>query len=847
MDTKNEKIIFDFTPDPKVLIALSHTSMQPLDALCELIDNAIDSFSSAKLQGIQLASPTVWIDLPKKADIEHGIGILRIRDNGPGMTAEQAEKAIKAGYSGNNSYDSLGLFGMGFNISTSKLGRITTFKTARPNDDTITQTVIDLEKINESKSYQLEAEQVPKSPNLEQGTIIEISKWWPEGNPNNGFVKKLVAYGSGRIREELGRRYATILRNRNVRILVDRIPCEAFEHCVWGSNRFVERNGNQIPARMDFDTVLGVQRHCGNCRTIIPDGVSECPSCKSTAIRSIEERIHGWIGIQRFDHATMFGIDLIRNGRAIRPNEKNAFFTYVDEFKREIKDYPIDSQYGRIVGEIHLDFVPVDFLKQDFQRSSDEWHRAMKFIRGESSLQPRQPGAENNNSPLFKLYQGYRRVRVFGTTDMYMGYWDEVEGKPARLTTRAIEEEYYEKFLKREPGYYDDAEWWKLVEEASRPPVKPLAVCPECSSQNLIDSEECATCGHILIGKKCLNEDCGAEIVKSALDCPYCGTSQIPKVLTPWGCNICGTANKADAILCKMCGSEKGSVNPLSEEYLKSVSNRDDALSIDSMVLDLPDGTESKKMTVETFRTKQPIVSPLNQKKIPLLTFKTSDSIKIFVDASHPVNASCGIPIEEVIAAEIAAMVYDLYRSNNRYPEYSIANIAWNIVKKYWISRVEVSKDSMKESCEELLIQIKQKLSESIPSDDSVLLYSELTTGQSKVMVANLFSDRKDLSIIGELKQNGMFLQYVPNDFILQVYDYSASLFFNGIVWNVPYKINNPDINAEVLNYTYEQTFKEYRNSLEAIILFLDYASQDPNTLRKVESAIKFLNSKLTD
>ena len=54
-------------------------------------------------------------------------------------------------------------------------------------------------------------------------------------------------------------------------------------------------------------------------------------------------------------------------------------------------------------------------------------------------------------------------------------------------------------------------------------------------------------------------------------------------------------------------------------------------------------------------------------------------------------------------------------------------------------------------------------------------------------------------------------------------------------------------INPEVLNYTYEQTFKEYRNSLEAIILFLDYVSQDPNTLRKVESAIRFLNSKLVN
>ena len=844
MDTKNGKIIFDFTPDPKVLIALSHTSMLPLDALCELIDNAIDSFSLAQLQGVQVIQPTVWIDLPKKVDIEKGIGILRIRDNGPGMTPEQAEKAIKAGYSGNNSYDSLGLFGMGFNISTSKLGRITTFKTARPADDTCTQTIIDLEKINESKSYQLEALQVPKSPNFEQGTVIEISKWWPEGNPNNGFVKKLVAYGTAKIRDELGRRYATILRNRNVRILVDRIPCEPFEHCAWGSNRFVERNGKPIPARMDIDTVVGVQRHCGSCRTIIPEGVSECPSCKSTMIRSIEERIHGWIGIQRFDHATMFGIDLIRNGRAIRPSEKSAFFTYVDEFKNEIKDYPIDSQYGRIVGEIHLDFVPVDFLKQDFQRSSDEWQKAMRFLRGESSLQPRQRGAENNTSPIFKLYQGFRKVRDFGTTDMYMGYWDEAEGKPHRIT-REVEKEYYEKFLKKEPGFYEDTEWWKLVEEASRPPIKPLSLCPECQSQNLNDAEECTTCGYILIGKKCVNENCGAEIVKSALECPHCGTSQVPKILTPWTCNICGTSNKADAVVCKMCGKEKGAVNPLSEEYLRSVSNRDDSLSIESMILDLPDGTETKKMIVETYRSKQPILSPFSQKKIPLLTFKSSDSIKIFVDSSHPVIASCGIPLEEVVAAEIAAMVYDLYRSNNKFPEYSIANIAWNIVKKYWISRVEVSMTSMKDACEELLLHVKQKLSESIPSEDSVLLYGELTSEQSKVLVTNLFADRKDLSIVGELKQNGMFLQYVPNDFILQVYDYSAELFFNGIVWNVPYKVDNPDINSEVLNYTYEQIFKEYRNSLEAIILFLDYASQDPNTLRKVESAIRFLNSKL--
>ena len=52
---------FDLTPDPKVLIALTHTPLQPLDALCELIDNAIDSFHIAKLA---IEFPLVVVELP---------------------------------------------------------------------------------------------------------------------------------------------------------------------------------------------------------------------------------------------------------------------------------------------------------------------------------------------------------------------------------------------------------------------------------------------------------------------------------------------------------------------------------------------------------------------------------------------------------------------------------------------------------------------------------------------------------------------------------------------------------------------------------------------------------------
>jgi len=74
-------------------------------------------------------------------------------------------------------------------------------------------------------------------------------------------------------------------------------------------------------------------------------------------------------------------------------------------------------------GEVHIDHVPTDFLKQDFQRTSPEWIRAISFLRGESSLQPKlaaEAGEPTNTSPVYRLYQGYRRVRDIGTRDMYM-------------------------------------------------------------------------------------------------------------------------------------------------------------------------------------------------------------------------------------------------------------------------------------------------------------------------------------------------------------------------------------------------------------------------------------------
>jgi hypothetical protein len=204
-------LTFDLTPDPKVLIALTHTPLEPLDALCELVDNALDSFEAAKLEGTKVEYPLVTIDLPSVAETRSGLGLLRLRDNGLGLAPEAAEQALRAGFSGNNPYDRLGLFGMGFNISTGKLGSVTKFLTRR-RGELATEVIVDLNKMQQQRTYKVPFAQMPGPAEFQSGTTVEVSQWWPDGNPNRGFIKKLVGYGATKVANELGRRYATLLR-----------------------------------------------------------------------------------------------------------------------------------------------------------------------------------------------------------------------------------------------------------------------------------------------------------------------------------------------------------------------------------------------------------------------------------------------------------------------------------------------------------------------------------------------------------------------------------------------------------------------------------------------------------
>lgn len=837
---------FDLTPDPKVLLALTHTPMQPMDALCELIDNALDSFQAAKIYGDVPKNPVVMIELPKLSEVNNQIGIIRVRDNGIGLTADQAEKALKAGFTGNNPYDNLGLFGMGFNISTGKLGSTTKFMTTMLDNSSCIQVIIDLEKLRSERSFEVPVIEIPKPQGFQSGTIVEISSWWPEGNPNSGFVKKLVHYGMPRVREEIGRRYASILGNGEVNIILNGEPCSPYEHCVWGESRFVERKGHgKIPAVFRFDELIGSQRRCVSCTALVSANNSKCETCGSSSFRTIEERIRGWLGIQRFDDQTEYGIDLIRNGRSIRISEKSAFFEFTDEFKKTTKDYPIDGPYGRIIGEVHINHVPVDFLKQDFQRSSPEWQRALNYLRGDSSLQPNQVGADLNKSPVFRLYQGYRRVRNIGRGDMYMGKWDPASDSPTRIS-RSIEKEYYEKFKKRLPGFYDDTEWWKLVEEAEKRPLEELVDCHECGAQNLRGHDVCNVCQAVLIGKDCINVDCKKTIPQSAASCPNCGVSQITEVIKPWTCEVCFAVNSEELRACSHCTSPQGTPHPLSKDRLFAGSSKSDELSIKGLTLELSDGSNSNPLDVDVAITKDSLTPAFGSKSIPLHSIKTPEKIEIYIDLSHPIFRSFRLSPEQLIASEVALVLYDSNRrlsGSQHQGVHTLSNLTWKILSTRWKGNLEDGTDRVRNDIRDFFNGLRERLPVLL-SDLSIDIFNDMEEGQKSEMFQNMLAVGVDLMQLESMKASSKFLFYVDYRVIADLFKKWPEYFFDGKLWNEPWNSLKELTGMDMQEIRYK-TSSEYANCLDDLVSFLTLSTPDVNTTSRARLSLKILTRKL--
>lgn len=445
------------TPSPRILKMLGQIEFSEWQCLAELIDNSFDAINqtlSEDAHGLTDGDMCVEVILPtSESDREASV---EVRDRGPGMDKEKLAHAVRAGWSGNDQFDQLGLFGMGFNVATARLGRITTVLTSRQGDKEWIGVEIDLDNIGDD--FEATDLREPKSDPSDHGTRVRISKLDRDRS-------RILVRRSAPIREKLGHIYSWILSNTPISIRVNGRVVPAKLPCAWGDERSVTRgsgrNAEHIPARIKINEILGEADACMDCGNWQSIGMDICEACGSRNLKTRERRIHGWVGIQRYLHRSHYGIDFLRNGRKIVVHSKDVF-AWLDPnnptAESEI-EYPVEvpADQGRIVGEIHLDHVPVHYMKDRFDSADRSWKSAMEFIRGRGPLKPqraRQLNYEQNDSPIGKLFRGYRR------NDPGYDYLVPGDGR------RAIHQQATEwalKFHRGDREFQDDNKWWEAV------------------------------------------------------------------------------------------------------------------------------------------------------------------------------------------------------------------------------------------------------------------------------------------------------------------------------------------------------------------------------------------------
>jgi hypothetical protein len=462
---------FDLTPDPRVLQMLGEINLAQWRCLAELVDNSIDGFMSAQRLGNVIANPEVVITVPRT---DMAAARVSVRDNGPGMSSETLEHAVRAGWSGNSPIGSLGLFGMGFNIATARLGLVTEVWTSRAGDPHEIGVRIDLDELKAQRNFRVARQTRPKADHTAHGTEIVISKLKPEQRAWLARGQNTTA-----MRKHLAKAYSALLSPESgdavFRLELNGTRIQARRHCTWSAERHVETSNGTVHAVERFNVALPARRYCAACMQTLPDGETACPTGSSSCrVVTEDRRVRGWVGIQRYLHDTDFGLDIIRNGRKIELGIKDLF-EWREGDSSEI-EHPLDDprKRGRFVGEIHLDHCRVSYTKDRFERDDPAWGEMVRLVRGDGPLQPLKAktlGYGANNSPLFRLFQAFRRTSPQGKN----GLWSRI--LVVKDNERAIE--MASLFENNEPDYLGDERWWQLVEEqdatvlGAPPPVSP--------------------------------------------------------------------------------------------------------------------------------------------------------------------------------------------------------------------------------------------------------------------------------------------------------------------------------------------------------------------------------------
>lgn len=444
----------DITPNPRILRALGQIPFDSWQCIAELMDNSLDAFLKADHDDprVTVSWSSAAVPAPDRS--------LEVVDNGPGMPLDMLQDSVRAGYTGNDPRGNLGLFGMGYNIATARMGEKTLVLSGVKGSGFWEGVEIDFSKLEAGGEYKVPVVREVKRED-EHGTKIKISKLKADSYSE---LNTKVA----QIKQILSSIYAPILQERDIKIMVQGNSLAAKRHCIWSEERYVTVRGiGNIEAVKELDIVLGTalfdlrryqyltaeqedeacqaEQDSGN----LPDGIVR---------RS--KRITGWIGIQRYADPNDYGLDFIRNGRKILVSEKSLFYYQNVVTQQKELEYPTElgtTVGGRIVGEIHVNHLMPTYQKNDFNRSDQSWLEVVEAIRGNGPILPKKRTAMGfsgiNDSPLGLLIRGYQRADT---------------GTKCLFAPKQMSKEGYKKFLRGDPDYLSDRKWYEAAREADR-------------------------------------------------------------------------------------------------------------------------------------------------------------------------------------------------------------------------------------------------------------------------------------------------------------------------------------------------------------------------------------------
>lgn len=451
--------VVDITPTPRILRTLGDIPFSAWQCLAELIDNSLDAFSYAESIGSVLKAPR--IDIVWSSDhVAASEREIVIQDNGFGMSLDTLQKAAKAGYSSNDPIHSLGLFGMGFNISTARLGDETLFLSTIAEASEWVGIKIGFEQLIRQQTFSAPVVWEQKRNPGESGTKIIIK------NIKEGMFTELRKKESA-IRRQLEVIYTPILSRAKVSIYVQGKKLSPRPHCVWAESRFVVRKGVRVYAIQKIDRDLGVtyfdterNRYLSEGENAELDILISRGGVLPTQITRRSRHLTGWIGIQRFADPTSFGLDFVRNGRKILVSDKSLFGYENPDTGTYTVEYPVElgsTVGGRIVGELHVDYMIPSYQKNSFDSTERAWRLTVEAIRGAGPILPMKRQAlgydGDNESPLAVLVNAYRRTDP-GTKNL------AIRNADAR--------EFAKRFDTGDPKYRTDDVWYRVAQECDR-------------------------------------------------------------------------------------------------------------------------------------------------------------------------------------------------------------------------------------------------------------------------------------------------------------------------------------------------------------------------------------------